>query len=122
MRPGERTRLAGIAGHAHVARILKPPTVKRVLLHRGDEETAIGGERDVKVRALPFQSLRHSFDLRKPESRAIVVGRREAKAFGLESEATSGRRRAPRVDRPAFIARTNLLASAPCVGLAAQRQ
>src|ERR1700688_3523608 len=102
MRPGERTRLARISGHAHVTRILKPPTVKRVLLHRGDEETAVGREADVEMRTLPFQGLRGAFDLRKPEGGAVVMGRREAKALGLEREAARGRRRAPCVDGPAF--------------------
>ena len=42
MRPRQRARLAGIAGHAHVARVGEPPAVQRVLLHRGDEEAPVG--------------------------------------------------------------------------------
>src|ERR1700683_3003189 len=122
MRPGKGARLGRISGHAHVARILKPPAVQRVLLHRGDEKTPVGREGDVEMRALPLNSLGIAFDLRKPERRAIVVGCREAKALGLESEAASSRRRAPGLDGPSFIARTDLLAGAPRAGLAAERQ
>ena len=50
------------------------------------------------------------------------MGRREAKALGLEGEAAYGRRRAPGLDGPGFVARANLLAGAPGVSLAAQRQ
>src|ERR1700722_20836631 len=74
------------------------------------------------MHALPLQGLRIPFDLRKPERRAVVMGRRDAKALGLESEAARGRRGAPRLDRPGFITHPNLLAGAPRAGLAAQRQ
>src|ERR1700722_6979166 len=119
MRPGKGARLGRISGHAHVARILKPPAVQRVLLHRGHEKTPVRREGDVEMRALPLYGLRIAFDLRKPERRAVVVGRREAKALGLEGEAARGRRRAPRLDGPGFVARANLLAGAPRVSLAA---
>src|SRR6185437_11927877 len=115
-------RLGGIAGHAHVARILKPPAVKRVLLHRGDEEPAVGRKGGVEMRAFPFKRLRSAFDLRKPERRAIVMGRREAEALGLEGEAANSRRRAPGLDGAGFVASANLLARAPCASLAAQRE
>src|SRR5271155_2176054 len=85
VRPGERARLARISGHPHVARILDPPAVQRVLLHRGHEKTSVRREGDVEMRALPFQGLRSSVDLRKPERRAIVMGRGEAKALGLKA-------------------------------------
>ena len=50
------------------------------------------------------------------------MGRGEAKALGLKSEAANRRRRAPGHDGPGFVARANLLAGAPGAGLAAQRQ
>ena len=72
--------------------------------------------------ALPFQGLRISLDLRKPERRAIVMGRRESKALGLEAKAARCRGRAPGLDGARFIARPNQLAGAPGASLAAQRE
>src|SRR3984957_9241637 len=72
--------------------------------------------------ALPFQGLRIAFNLRKPERCAIVMGRREAKSLGLESKAPRGRRPAPGLDGPRFIARPHLLAGAPRARLPAQRE
>ena len=78
MRPGQRARLAGIAGHPHVARVGEPPAVQRVLLHRGDEEAPVGREGRVEMRALPFERLRRALDLRETTARRRCNGSRRA--------------------------------------------
>ncbi len=87
VRPGQRARLAGIAGHAHVAAVGEPPAVQRVLLHRGDEEAPVRRDGDVEMRALPFQQRRLGVGVGEPERDAVVMGEREPIALGQEGEA-----------------------------------
>ena len=123
VRPRQGARLAGVAGHAHVARVGDPPAVQRVLLHRGDEEAPVGRSGDVEMRALPFEQGRLGGGVGEPQRRAIVMGERQPIALGQEGEAAHRGRRGPGFHRAGGVAGARLLARRPGdrAGLRGQR-
>src|ERR1700741_1009479 len=73
------------------------------LLHGGHQEAAVGAYLRAKMRALPFELLRRGAGrIGKPERSAVVMGDREAKTLGEESEPANGRWR---LERALFLGR-----------------
>ena len=94
-----------------------------VLLHGGDAEGAVGRNRQIEMRALPFQRVGRARDIGKPQAHAIVMRHGEAIALGQEGEAAHARRRFKRLHRALGIARAHLFAGRPGDGAVfAQRE
>ena len=70
--------------------------MQRVFLHGRNEETPVGRDGDVEMRALPFQRLRPGVRARKPQARAVVMRDGEPVALGHEGQPARGRRQVER--------------------------
>ena len=90
--PGQRAHAAGIAGHPHVPVVGQPPAVQRRLVHRGDQELVVRAEHHAEMRAGPFQDLRASRHVGKPQRHAVVMRDRKPHAFRCERQPADGRR------------------------------
>ena len=82
VRPGQRTRLAGVAGHSHIPGVAEPPSMQRVLLHRRYEKSSVRRACNIEMRAFPLENRGFGGGIREPQRCAIVVGEGNSVTFG----------------------------------------